>query len=297
MDLEEKIKNCEINIKKLNEIQNDYNLIMHNRLIDIKINNKKKEKNEILKEMECPIKTNNEYILLLKDKEKLDNTEKQQLIFNEMEYKLNILMKNSNLTKEELKKLSVIKDDLNRSIGEITMTHKIYAEKNEIITNIKNEYGTMIKIIDLYNKYEMMNYLLNKYITQLEQIINNILMSIVFYKIKIIQENSELRIYKLENNIIINTRQLSGNEKFVINIAFKCGLNKMAISYKSDFIIIDEGFGSFDSDKLNKIGELFDVMKREFDKCIIISHLDKIKNMNKTVLMVERGTDGYSKII
>ena len=297
MDLEEKIKNCEINIKKLNEIQNDYNLIMYNKSIDIKINNKKKEKNEILKEMECPIKTNNEYILLLKDKENLDNTEKQQLIFNEMEYKLNILMKNSNLTKEELKKLLIIKDDLNRSIGEIIMTRKIHTEKNEIITNIKNEYVTMIKIIDLYNKYEMMNYLLNKYITQLEQIINNILMSIVSYKIKIIQENTELRIYKLEKNITINTRQLSGNEKFLINIAFKCALNKMAISYKSDFIIIDEGFGSFDSDKLNKISELFDVLKKEFDKCIIISHLDKIKNMNNTVLRVKRDEKGYSKII
>ena len=141
------------------------------------------------------------------------------------------------------------------------------------------------------------NYLLNKYITQLEQIINNILMSIVSYKIKIIQENTELRIYKLENNITINTRQLSGNEKFLINIAFKCALNKMAISYKSDFIIIDEGFGSFDSDKLNKISELFDVLKKEFDKCIIISHLDKIKNMNNTVLRVKRDEKGYSKII
>ena len=111
------------------------------------------------------------------------------------------------------------------------------------------------------------------------------------------KKNTELRIYKLENNITINTRQLSGNEKFVINIAFKCALNKMAISYKSDFIIIDEGFGSFDGDKLNKIGELFDVLKKEFDKCIIISHLDKIKNMNNTVLMVKRDENGYSKII
>ncbi len=71
----------------------------------------------------------------------------------------------------------------------------------------------------------------------------------------------------------------------------------MGISYKSDFIIIDEGFGSFDGDKLNKIGELFDVLKKEFDKCIIISHLEKIKNMNNTVLRIKRDEKGYSKII
>ena len=43
--------------------------------------------------------------------------------------------------------------------------------------------------------------------------------------------------------------------------------------------------------------KLFDVLKKEFDKCIIISHLDKIKNMNNTVLRVKRDEKGYSKII
>ena len=88
-----------------------------------------------------------------------------------------------------------------------------------------------------------------------------------------------------------------GNEKFAINIAFKCGLNKMGISYKSDFIIIDEDFWSFYSDKINKIGKLFDVLKKEFNKCIIISHLDKIKNINNTVLSVKSDENVYSKII
>jgi exonuclease SbcC len=296
MDIEEKIKECEYNIKELNEIKNDYILIIHNRKIDTIINDKKKERDTILKEIECVIKINSEYDTLLKEKEILYNIEKQQNMYKIMKNKSNELIITSNETKKELKKLIVVRDDLNKLIGEITITTKIYEDKKEILINIQKEYDTVIKIIDLYGKYEMMNYILNKYIVRLEQIINNILMTIVPYKIKIIQENTELRIYKLENNITINTRQLSGNEKFVINIAFKCALNKMAISYKSDFIIIDEGFGSFDSDKLNKISELFDVLKKEFNKCIIISHLDKIKNMNNRVLRVSRDENGYSKI-
>ena len=275
-DIIEKVKTLDEKIKILNVDKSNYILIIENNKIQEKINVKTKEREEIMK-MKDEFE---EYKIMQDIKDKLDN-----------------ILISVNKYKEELKKLYTYREELNKSIGEVIMTKKIYEEKNEIVKSIQKEYDTVLKIIDLYNKYEMMNYILNKYIIQLEQIINNILMSIVSYKIKIIQENTELRIYKLENNITINTRQLSGNEKFLINIAFKCALNKMAISYKSDFIIIDEGFGSFDSDKLNKIGELFDVMKREFDKCIIISHLDKIKNMNKTVLMVERGTDGYSKII
>ena len=45
------------------------------------------------------------------------------------------------------------------------------------------------------------------------------------------------------------------------------------------------------------IRSLFDVLRKEFDKCIIISHLDKITNMNNTVLRVKRDENGYSKII
>ncbi len=275
-DMIEKVNTLDEKIKILNVDKSNYILILENNKIQEKINVKIKEREEIIK---------------MKDEFE------EYKIMEDIKNKLENVFKSVNKYKDELKKLYNYREEQNRSFGEIVMTKKIYGEKNEIMKSIKKEYGTMIKIIDLYNKYGMMDYILNKYIIQLEQIINNILMTIVSYKIKIIQENTELRIYKLEKDKMINTRQLSGNEKFVINIGLKSGLNKMGISYKSDFIIIDEGFGSFDGDKLNKIGELFDLLKKEFDKCIIISHLDKIKNMNNKFLMVKRDEGGYSTII
>ena len=279
-DIISKVKTLDENIKILSVDKSEYGIMIENNKILEKINIKMKEKEEIIKM-----------------KEDFDEWLKKKNMENKLEKVLKSINNSINNSKNELKNKKSIVDELNKSMGEIAMTKKINVEKNEMLVNIQSEYNTMVKIIDLYGKYGMMEYILNKYVVQLEQIINNILMTIVNYKIKIKQENTELRIFKMENDIMINTRQLSGNEKFVINIAFKCALNKMGISYKSDFIIIDEGFGSFDGDKLNKIGELFEVLKNEFEKCIIVSHLDKIKNMNNKVLKVGRGVDGYSMII
>ena len=39
------------------------------------------------------------------------------------------------------------------------------------------------------------------------------------------------------------------------------------------------------------------VLKKEFDICLIISHIEKIKNMNNSILNVKRDENGYSKII
>ena len=275
-DIMDKVKTLDENIRLLTIDKDNYYLTLENKEIQDEIYLKLKEREDIVK-MKYKFE---EYKKMNEDRDKLET------IIN------NIYKK-----KSYLKTKIIMRDELNKSMGEIFAIKKINDEKKEILINIQDEYNTIIKIIDLYDKYEMMDYILNKYIIQLEQIINNILMTIVNYKIKIIQENTELRIFKIEDKIMINTRQLSGNEKFVINIALKCALNKMAVSYKSNFIIIDEGFGSFDSEKLNKITELFDIIKKEFEMCIIISHIEKIKNMNNKMLKVKRDEGGYSKII
>ena len=51
----------------------------------------------------------------------------------------------------------------------------------------------------------------------------------------------------------------------------------MNILNKNNFIIIDEGFSAADSDNVNKISYLIDVINKEYDICLLISHIDEIK--------------------
>ena len=187
--------------------------------------------------------------------------------------------------------------ELNKKYGEIIGVEDIYNEKIKKINDNKLQYNKIIKIIDLYEKNNFIGYIIDNYINRLEEIINNVLMSIVDYTVKLIQENDELKIYKMENETMINIRQLSGNEKFLINIAVKIAFNKISISLKTNFFFVDEGFGSFDKHKLSKIHNLFDVLNKEFDICLIISHLELIKNEKHKEINIERNNDGFSYIV
>jgi len=286
-------KNKEENIKKLNnEIDIikttiktfENSIVIRNKIntLTTSIDNKKKLLEEI-----TTVKT---------DIEELKNKIKDIEQYNDLNEKLSKIIEQKEKKETELNKIKLFCNNLNKKLGEIEMSNKILKDKLKQQDEYMKEYNDTIKIIDLYEKYKMMEYILTKYIKKLEVIMNNILMTIVSYHIEIEQDGSELKLYKVENNIKINTRQLSGNEKFIINIAMKCAFNKMGVSYKSDFIIIDEGFGSCDNEKIEKIPDMFEVIKREFKMCLIISHVDKIKNMNNKMIEVVKNK-GVSKII
>ena len=48
---------------------------------------------------------------------------------------------------------------------------------------------------------------------------------------------------------------------------------------RPNFIAIDEGFGSLDTDNFNSLYLLFDYLKNQFDFIVTISHIDKTRDM------------------
>jgi DNA repair exonuclease SbcCD ATPase subunit len=81
----------------------------------------------------------------------------------------------------------------------------------------------------------------------------------------------------------------SGFEKFVANIALKLGIRSISKIPKNNFIIIDEGFGNFDDEKLNStVSKLFDHFRSNFDYSIIISHIDTLKDYIDKFIEIHR---------
>ena len=63
-----------------------------------------------------------------------------------------------------------------------------------------------------------------------------------------------------------------------------------------NFLVIDEGFGSLDSENLSNMKGAFDYLKTRFDSVFIISHLDTIKDFMDYLLPINV-EKGYSNII
>jgi exonuclease SbcC len=73
----------------------------------------------------------------------------------------------------------------------------------------------------------------------------------------------------------------SGGEAFRIDFALRIAISKF-IANRSGAqlrtLIIDEGFGTQDKDGLSQFVEAINSIKNEFDKIIVITHIDELKD-------------------
>jgi len=89
----------------------------------------------------------------------------------------------------------------------------------------------------------------------------------------------------------------SGMEKFVSSLALRVGLINVSNLPSPNFLVIDEGFGTLDTDNLSNMKGAFEYLKTRFDSVFIISHLDTIKDFMDYLLPVNVGEDGFSKVV
>jgi exonuclease SbcC len=80
----------------------------------------------------------------------------------------------------------------------------------------------------------------------------------------------------------------SGMEKSISSIALRVALINISSLPKSDFFIIDEGFGVFDDAGIQAVNRLLVSLKRYFRLVFIITHIDAIKDIADHVLEITK---------
>ena len=87
----------------------------------------------------------------------------------------------------------------------------------------------------------------------------------------------------------------SGMEKFVSSLAIRVALINVSNLPRPNFIAIDEGWGTMDSDNINSVYKLFEYLKNKYQFSLIISHIDAMRDFTDDLLEIRR--DGnHSKI-
>ena len=112
------------------------------------------------------------------------------------------------------------------------------------------------------------------------------------YEIKIVVNGKKASIYKIviqnEKTIkYLNVSQLCGYERVSFNIAVRIALNSMNITTKNNFLIVDKGFSAADNVNINNFPQILDAIKKEYEVCILISHIDEIKNQKGRNIEIE----------
>ena len=88
----------------------------------------------------------------------------------------------------------------------------------------------------------------------------------------------------------------SGMERFISSLAIRASLINVSNLPRSNFLAIDEGWGTMDSDNINSVYGLFQYLKTQFQFSLIVSHIDSMRDAVDTLLEVKK--DGtHSNII
>jgi exonuclease SbcC len=92
-----------------------------------------------------------------------------------------------------------------------------------------------------------------------------------------------------------NYEMFSGGEAFRINFAIRIALSKLLARRAGaplPTLVIDEGFGTQDSDGIEKLKEAINSIQDDFDKILVITHIEELRDAFPTRIDVIKTAEG-----
>ena len=284
----EKIEYVEELKDEYDRLQSDLNHIQHDA---VKIGGKISTREEKVNSLDNEIKTINEKIIqYYKIEEKIKNNKKINneiaQVSEEYSFLNNEFNKNEEKYKNILSSISILRN-----------------RKTQLEEDIQNLIDIEQKILD-YDLYLMalsrdgIPYeLISRTIPIIEKEVNDILDNMmVGFTIKLEMEGKNINTYICYGEEQWNLELSSGMERFVSSLAIRIGLINVSTLPRPNFLVIDEGFGTLDSDNIANIGRALNYLKNQFDFVMVITHLDAIKDYMDKMIPIFVDKNSYSNV-
>ena len=193
--------------------------------------------------------------------------------------------------KKELKKIEsdiLIQETNKKNLGE-EIKDLVEAEQKV------SDYETYLRLVSSDGIPQL---IINDALPIIENEVNAVLDHMMAgFQLGITSEDKSINLYIRYNDQEWPLNLSSGMEKFVSSLALRVGLINVSNLPSPNFLVIDEGFGTLDTDNLSNMKGAFEYLKTRFDSVFIISHLDTIKDFMDYLLPVNVGEDGFSKVV
>ena len=244
---------------------------------------RKKNINSSIETIEQDIKQYNEQKSNIKYNKKIK--EDIQVVQNDLDDVDNVIV---NLTSD----ITEVHADIKVGDSEMRNINK----KIEEIEELENKNQAYRYYLDAVRRDSVPYELLEKAIPTIEGEINNILGQLVDFQMSLDMDGKNIN-----SNIVyddVNQWPLelsSGMERFISSLAMRVGLINVSNLPRSNFLAIDEGWGTMDSDNINSVYNLFQYLKTQFQFALIVSHVDSMRDAVDTLLEITKDTE-FSKI-
>jgi len=216
----------------------------------------------------------------------------------------------NNKIKKDIAKQEI---ELDKQETKLKSADKKLKEDEIEIKILENKKEEIIKIIDevqeLEEKHAAYKYyleavkrdgvpyeLISKALHAIENEVNNILSQLVDFTMTFDMDGKNINnsiVYDADNTWPLDLS--SGMERFISSLAIRVGLINVSNLPRGNFLAIDEGWGTMDSENLNSVYNLFQYLKTQFQFTLIVSHIDTMRDAVDTLLEIKK-EDGYSSV-
>ena len=246
--------------------------------------------------------------------------EKRNNIFNQLNSINSEIQKYHNHEKDilfntqiesEIDNLQNQSDNLDYQLDTVSnKVKKLYADIKVLKTNEKQINDNISKVEKLEGDHQAYQYLLeairrdgvpydliSKSLPTVEGAVNDILSQIVDFSIIFNMDGKVIDTHIVYDDDRVWPLELSsGMERFISSLAIRVGLINVSNLPRSNFLAIDEGWGTMDSENINSVYSLFQYLKTQFQFSLIVSHIDSMRDAVDTLLEVKK-TNAHSNII
>ena len=210
--------------------------------------------------------------------------------------------------------------EMNAVYKEVNEKHLLYTKNNTLIKTLETVYKKNQDIFTSYTLYADLadytsgknpqrlsfeRYVLSSYFETILEFANIELLKMsqgryaLYRKTQIKgqkQQGLDLSVMDYETGVMRDIQSLSGGESFKAALSLALGLSSMIQSYAGGIelntLFIDEGFGSLDSESIDKALKVLLDLRNDNKVIGIISHVSDLKERISTQIIVEKGKKG-----
>jgi len=195
----------------------------------------------------------------------------------------------------EIKKITKDIAAVNGSISSISSFIEGIKDKMSDVKELEEKNRLYTYYLDAVKRDGIPYELISKALPVIENEVNNILSQVVDFSVVMDVDGKSINAKIVYDDQEWPLEMCSGMEKFVSGLAIRVALINVCNLPRPNFLVIDEGFGTLDSDNLSSLFMMMQYLKTQFDFIWIISHLEQMRDIVDGLIEIKK-ENGFSKI-
>ena len=214
----------------------------------------------------------------------------KDIIYNkEIQSKIDDLTDRQILLKNEIKILNNNVRNIYGALQVLENKRSIILDTIKKVGDLENENIAYRYYLDAIKRDGVPYELITKALPTIESEVNNILTQLVDFQIIFEMDGKNINNYIVyDDDNIWPLEMSSGMERFISSLAIRVGLINVTNLPRSNFLAIDEGWGTMDSENINSVYSLFQYLKTQFQFTLIVSHIDSMRDAVDTLLEITK---------